>query len=163
MADRHQLPMSKSKVKPIPKGYGTVTPAFTASDAKAVIDFLKRAFGAKTRAVMNTPDGKIMHSEITIGDSLIMISDRLTEEPVRPTDLFLYVEKVDKVFDKAVKAGAKVLMPVADQFWGDRFGQLEDPFGNRYSIATHVEDVTPKQLKKRMAGPTPPTEASTSE
>jgi uncharacterized glyoxalase superfamily protein PhnB len=151
MAERHEPPMSKNKLKPIPKGYGTVIPVITANDANAVIAFLKRAFRAKTRSMMNAPDGKIMHSEILIGDSLIMISDRMTNEPARPTDLFLYVKKVDKVFDKAVKAGAKVLMPVADQFWGDRFGQLEDPFGNRYSIATHVEDVTPKQLKKRLA------------
>jgi len=148
--------MSKTKVKPVPKGYGTVTPSFIAADAKALTDFLKRAFGAKVRAVMNGPDGKIMHSEILIGDSLIMLSDPITEEPARPTDLFLYVEKVDKVFDKAVKAGAKVLTPVADQFWGDRFGRIEDPFGNRYGIATHVEDVTPKQLKKRMSALAPP-------
>jgi PhnB protein len=148
--------MSKSKVKPVPKGFGTVTASLTMSDAKATIAFLKKAFGAKTRALMESPDGKVMHSEVEIGDSLLMITDQMMEEPVRPASFFLYVEKVDKVFAKAVKAGAKVLMPVEDQFWGDRFGRVEDPFGNRFSIASRIEELTSKQLKKRMASLTPP-------
>jgi PhnB protein len=97
----------------------------------------------------------VLHGEILIGDSVVMVSDA-DREPARPANLFVYVEKVDKTFAKAVKAGAKVLMPLETQFWGDRMGRLEDPFGNRWAIATHVEDVSPKELKKRMAGMKPP-------
>ena len=107
---------------------------------------------------MPGPQGKIMHAEILIGDSLVMLSDAV-QEPARPANLFLYVEKVDKTFAKAVKAGAKVLAPIADTFWGDRWGRLEDPFGNRWSIATRVEEVSAKKLKKRMAE-LPPADAN---
>ena len=138
------------KVKPIPKGYGSVTPSLNVSDAKGLIKFMEKAFDAKTRAVMPGPQGKVMHAEILIGDSLVMLSDAV-QEPARPTNLFVYVEKVDKTFAKAVKAGAKVLTPIDDTFWGDRWGRVEDPFGNRWSIATRVEEVSPKKLKKRMA------------
>jgi uncharacterized glyoxalase superfamily protein PhnB len=142
--------MAKKKVKPIPKGYRSVTPALNVSDAKALIAFCKKAFGGKLRSSAPGPDGKLMHAEVEIGDSMIMLSDAVME-PARPANLFLYVPNVDKTFGKAVKAGAKPLMPVADQFWGDRHGRVEDPWGNRWSIATRVENVTPKQLKKRMA------------
>lgn len=141
---------TKKKVKPIPKGYGSVTPSLNVSDAKGLIKFCEKAFGAKTRALMPGPEGKVMHAELVIGDSLVMLSDAV-QESERPANLFLYVENVDKTFAKAVKAGAKVLRPVEDTFWGDRWGRVEDAFGNRWSIATHVEDVSPKKLKKRMA------------
>ena len=141
---------NKKKVKPVPKGYGSVTPALNVSDAKGLIKFCEKAFGAETRSVMPGPQGKVMHAEILIGDSLVMLSDAV-QEPARPSNLFLYVEKVDKTFAKAVKAGAKVVSPVADTFWGDRWGRVEDPLGNRWSIATRVEDVSAKKLKKRMA------------
>jgi PhnB protein len=141
---------NKKKVKPIPKGYGSVTPSLNVSDAKGLIKFCEKAFAAKTRAMMPGPDGKVMHAELVIGDSLVMLSDAV-QEPTRPGNLFLYVENVDKTFAKAVKAGAKVMRPVEDTFWGDRWGRVEDSFGNRWSIATRVEDVSPKKLKKRMA------------
>lgn len=142
--------MAKKKVKPIPKGYRSVTPALNVSDAKGLIQFCKKAFGGKLRASMPGPDGKIMHAEVEIGDSLVMLSDAVMEQ-ARPANVFLYVANVDKTFAKAVKAGAKELMPVADQFWGDRHGRVEDAWGNRWSIATRVENLTAKQLKKRMA------------
>jgi PhnB protein len=145
------------KVKPIPKGYGSVTPSLNVNDAKGLIKFCEKAFDAKTRSMMPGPQGKIMHAEILIGDSLVMLSDAV-QEPARPANLFLYVEKVDKTFAKAVKAGAKVLTPIEDTFWGDRWGRVEDPLGNRWSIATRVEEVSPKKLKKRMAE-LPPAEA----
>jgi PhnB protein len=140
---------NKKKVKPVPKGYGSVTPALNVSDAKGLIKFCEKAFDAETRSVMPGPQGKVMHAEILIGNSLVMLSDAV-QEPARPANLFLYVEKVDKTFAKAVKAGAKVVRPVEDTFWGDRWGRVEDPLGNRWSIATRVEDVSPKKLKKRM-------------
>jgi uncharacterized glyoxalase superfamily protein PhnB len=118
--------------------------------------FSKKAFGASLRGgIMTGPDNKVMHAELEIGDSVLMLSDA-QGEPERPGNLMLYVEDADKTFKKALKAGAKVLMPLADQFWGDRFGRLEDPFGNYWSVATHVEDISPKEMKKRMAGMKPP-------
>jgi PhnB protein len=142
--------MAKKKVRPIPKGYNSVQVSLNLSDAKGAMSFVKKAFGGKVRAVMPGPDGKIMHAEVKLGDTLLLFSDSV-QEPPRPANLFMYVTSVDKTFAKAVKAGAKVIMPVQDMFWGDRWGRVEDPFGNRWSIATHVEDVTPKMMKKRMA------------
>ena len=138
------------KVKPIPTGYHAVTPTLTQADAAQTIDFCKRAFGAKEKMRMPGPAGKIMHAEIQIGDSLIMLSDAVQDQP-QPAALFLYVPDVDKAFAKAVKAGATVLMPVQDMFWGDRFGRIADPAGNKWGIATHREDVPPKEMKKRAA------------
>jgi len=138
------------KVRPIPKGYHAVTPALNQADAVKTIDFCKKAFGAKERMRMAGPGGKIMHAELQIGDSIVMLNDAF-QEPPQPALLFLYVPDVDKTFAKAVKAGAKVLMPVQDMFWGDRFGRVEDPSGNRWGIATHREDVSPKEMKKRAA------------
>jgi PhnB protein len=139
----------KKKVSPIPKGYGTVTAALCQNDARATIAFCKKAFGAKLRGgMMLGPDKKVMHSEVMIGDSVIMVSDAVMDEP-RVSSLFLYVDNVDKTIAKAVKAGAKVMMPAADQFWGDRFGRIADPLGNFWSIATHIEDVPDAEMKKR--------------
>jgi PhnB protein len=138
------------KVKPIPKGFHSVTPALNQADAAKTIEFCKKAFGAKVRMNLAGPGGKIAHAEIDIGDSIVMLNDAM-QEPAQPAGLVLYVPDVDKTFAKAVKAGAKVLMPVQDMFWGDRFGRIEDPQGNRWGIATHREDVTPRELKKRAA------------
>ena len=138
------------KVRPIPKGYHAVTPALNQADAVKTIDFCKKACGAKERMRMAGPGGKIMHVELQIGDSIVMLNDAF-QEPPQPALLFLYVPDIDKTFAKAVKAGAKVLMPVQDMFWGDRFGRVEDPSGNRWGIATHREDVSPKEMKKRAA------------
>ena len=138
------------KVKPIPKGYHSVTPSLIQGDARSTIDFCKKAFGAKVRTTVPGPGGRIMHAEVEIGDSVVMLSDAM-REAAQPAGLFLYVPDVDRTFARALKAGASVIMPVQDMFWGDRFGRVEDPQGNRWGIATHREDVTPRELKKRAA------------
>ena len=144
-------------VKPIPDGYHTATPYLTLDDAAAAIAYYEKAFGAKERVRMDTPDGKVGHAELEIGDSLVMLSDEFPQGSTRsPKELggtsagvFMYVEDVDAVVKRAVDAGATVTMEVADQFWGDRFGSIRDPFGHSWSIATHVEDVTPEQVAER--------------
>ncbi len=136
------------KVRPIPKGYNSITATLTQADAAKTIEFCKKAFGAKVLMNMRGAGGKVMHAEIQIGDSRIMLNDEM-QEPAQPAGLFLYVTDVDKTFAKAVKAGATPLMPVQDMFWGDRFGRVMDPSGNKWAIATHREDVTPKEMKKR--------------
>jgi PhnB protein len=144
------------KVRAIPKGYRSLTPTLSLEDARAFIAFCKKAFGASLRGgLMTGQGGKVMHAELEIGDSVLMVSDTMGE-PARPGNLMVYTEDADKMFKKALKAGATVLMPLEDQFWGDRFGRVVDPFGNYWSIATHVEDVSPKDMKKRMAGMKPP-------
>jgi PhnB protein len=142
------------KARPIPKGYHSVTPALNQTDATQTIDFCKKAFGAKEIMRMPGPGGKIMHAELQIGDSIVMVNDA-TQEPPQPAGLFLYVPDVDKTFAKAVKAGATVLTPVQDMFWGDRFGRVLDPLGNRWGIAAHREDVPPKEMRKRAAAAFP--------
>jgi uncharacterized glyoxalase superfamily protein PhnB len=139
---------SKKKVNPIPKGYRTVTPYMNQADASATIAFCKKAFGAKLRSKMPGPGGKLMHAEIEIGDSMVMLSDAV-QEPARVAGTFLYVPSVDKTLAKAVKAGAKVVMPAQDMFWGDRFARIIDPQGNSWALGTHIEDVTPAEMKKR--------------
>jgi len=138
------------KVRPIPKGYHTITPALNQENATRTIEFCKKAFGAKIRMSLAAPGGKIAHAEIEIGDSVIMLNDPM-QEPAQPASLFLYVTDVDKTVARAEKAGATVLMPPQDMFWGDRFGRVKDPSGNTWGIATHVEDVTPREMKKRTA------------
>jgi PhnB protein len=138
------------KVRPIPKGYHAVSPTLTQDDAAQTIEFCKKAFGAKVLMRMQGPGGKIMHAEVLIGDSIVMLND-VIQEPAQPANLFLYVENVDKTFARAIKAGATALMPPQDMFWGDRFGRVQDPSGNRWGVATHREDVTPKEMKKRAA------------
>ena len=145
-------------VKPIPDGYHTLTPYMTIRDAARAIDFYKQAFGATERGVMKGPDGKIMHAELMIGDSIIMLADEFPEygalspESVggSATGLHIYVNDVDNAFDRAVKAGAQVEMPVMDQFWGDRYGKLKDPFGHKWSIATHTKDLSMEEMKSGM-------------
>jgi PhnB protein len=145
-------------VKPIPDGYHTITPHLTIRDAARAIEFYKAAFGAEQRGVMKGPDGKIMHAELKIGDSIIMLSDEFPEMgAVSPqtlggssTGLHIYLDNVDSAFDKAVKAGAQVEMPVMDQFWGDRYGKLKDPFGHKWSLGTHIKDLSMDEMKKGM-------------
>jgi uncharacterized glyoxalase superfamily protein PhnB len=145
------------KAKAIPDGFHTVTPYLAVRDAAKAIDYYKRAFGAVERFRMPTPDGKIAHAEIQIGDSILMLSDEAPEmgavspQALKGTavNIFLYVPDVDAVFQKAVSAGATALMPVADMFWGDRYGKLRDPFGHEWSVATHKEDLTPEQMGER--------------
>src|SRR5271157_566043 len=147
-----------SRVKPIPDGYHAVTPFLVVSDAARAMEFYKAAFGATERMRMAGPGGKIVHAEMTIGDAVIMVADEFPEwgnlspeslngSPVR---MALYVEDVDDVASRAVAAGAKVLIPVADQFYGDRSGRLADPFGHLWIVATHIEDVSPGEMQKRM-------------
>ncbi len=144
-------------VKPIPEGYHTLTPFLTVRDAVRAIEFYKEAFGAKERGVMKGPDGKVMHAELMIGDSIIMLSDEWPEfgalSPLSSggagMGLHIYVDGVDAAFDRAVKAGAQVEMPVTDQFWGDRYGKLKDPFGHKWSIATHTKDMSSDEMKRR--------------
>ncbi|MBI4596011.1 MAG: VOC family protein [Candidatus Tectomicrobia bacterium] len=146
-----------TKVKPIPDGYHTITPVLAVHDGVKAIDFYRRAFGAEELFRMEDPPGKIMHAELQIGDSRLMLSDEMPGCTSRspqslggtPVNLFLYVEDVDQAFNRAVAAGAKVEMPVTDMFWGDRFGSVKDPFGHSWSFATHKEDVPTEELAKR--------------
>ena len=144
-------------VQPIPEGYHSVTPYLAVDDAAKAIEYYKTAFGAEERVRMDAPGGKIGHAEIEIGDSLIMLSDPFPESSSTPpkelggstASVFLYVEDVDAVVQRAVEAGAIVKTDVEDQFWGDRFGTIEDPFGHIWSVATHVEDVSPEEIEQR--------------
>jgi len=146
-----------AKVKPIPEGYPQVTPYLCVDGASAAIEFYGKVFGATERMRMPEPDGRIGHAELLIGDSVVMLSDEFPEVDVRgpkaiggtPVTMSVYVEDVDGVFDRAMQAGARALRPVEDQFYGDRTGRFEDPFGHRWSVATHVEDVPPEEMAKR--------------
>jgi uncharacterized glyoxalase superfamily protein PhnB len=152
-------------VKAIPQGYTTVTPSMTVKDAPKVIEFYKKAFGATERMRMPGPDGKIMHAEIQIGNSIIMMNDEVMGSRSAqtlggcPISFYLYFDNADAAFQKAMAAGGKQFMPVTDMFWGDRMGTIEDPFGHKWTIAQHVKDVTPEDMKrgqeefmKQMAG-----------
>jgi PhnB protein len=149
----------RKAVKPIPAGYHTVTPYLTVSDGAGALELYKRAFGARETVRMPGEGGKVMHAELRVGDSLVMLSDAMPGpgNSKAPTSLggttgsiFLYVPNVDAAFQRAVEAGCRALMPPTDMFWGDRFGKLEDPFGHQWSMATHKEDVTPAEMKRRM-------------
>jgi PhnB protein len=144
--------------KPIPEGYSTVTPALTVKNGAEAIEFYKRALGAKELMRIPGPDGKhLMHAEIEVGNSRVMLADESPEMGCRApasvgsvsSSLYVYVEDVDKAFRRAVEAGAKALMPPTDMFWGDRFGQIEDPSGHRWGLATHKEDPSPEEMARR--------------
>jgi len=145
-------------VKPIPEGYRTATPYLVVHDAAKAIDFYKRAFDAKEIMRMEGPPGKIGHAEIRIGDSIVMLADEMPQMAAKAPQtlggttggIFLYVTDVDAVYQNAIGAGAKAGTPPADMFWGDRFGQLTDPFGHSWSIATHKEDVAREDMKRRV-------------
>ena len=142
---------------PIPEGYHTLTPYLTFDNAAEAMDYYKDVFGAKERMRMEAPGGKIGHAELEIGDSLLMISDAFPNSTQRPpselggtgSGVFMYVDDVDAIVEKAVAKGANVTIEVADQFWGDRFGSITDPYGHSWSIATHVEDVPPEEIAER--------------
>jgi len=145
-------------VKAIPEGYHTATPYLVVRNAAEAIEYYKKAFGAQELVRMPTPDGKIGHAEIKIGDSVIMLSDendRGTSKSPQTlggttAGIMLYVQDADATFKSAINAGGKVFMPPTDMFWGDRFGQFTDPFGQTWSVATHKEDVSPAEMQKRM-------------
>ena len=148
-----------TKPKPIPDGYHSVTPYLTASDAAKAIEFYQRAFGAMERDRLVMPDGRIGHAEIRIGDSMFMLADEFPEYGGKsaqtlkgsPVGFALYVENVDQAFQRAVDAGATVQEPVDNKFWGDRAGAVMDPFGHKWTLLTHIEDVPPAEMKRRMA------------
>jgi PhnB protein len=142
---------------PIPEGYPRVTPYLIVDGANAAIDFYCSVLGASERMRMPGPDGRIGHAELQLGDSVVMLADENVQMDARgpatiggtPVSLLVYVEDSDAVFERAVQAGAKSLRPVEDRFYGDRSGQFEDPFGHRWDVSTHVEDVPPEEMSKR--------------
>ncbi len=156
--------MPKS-AKPIPEGFHSVTPNLVCRDAARAIEFYKNVFGAAEKMRMGGPDGKIMHAELLIGNSLIFLNDPMgpaaVSEPSAhvPINLYLYVEDADASFNRAVAAGARVNVPLQDMFWGDRYGAVIDPFGHHWGIATHTKDLSPEEIERgqkamlaRMAG-----------
>ena len=147
-----------AKVRPIPEGYHSVTPYLCIDGAADAIEFYKKAFGAKELFRMPGPDGKVGHAELQIGDSRVMLADENSEMDFKspkslgdtPVTLMIYVEDVDRMFQQAIGAGTRILSPVKDQFYGDRSGKLEDPFGHKWILSTHVEDVAPDEMERRM-------------
>ena len=155
-----------AKVQPIPEGMHTVTPHLICEGAADAIEFYKKAFNAEETARMPGPGGKLMHAAVRIGNSTVMLADAFPEHgglgpkalKGSPVTMHVYVTDADAVFERAVAAGATVRMPIADMFWGDRYGQVTDPFGHHWSIATHVRDLTPEQMMEAMQQQMPPCE-----
>lgn len=158
-AAKKKVAKKTKKVSPVPAGYTTVTPHLVCREAAQAIAFYVKAFGAKERMRMASPDGKIAHAEIRIGNAIVMLGD---EQPAMGASapqtvggtavhIFLYVPNIDKLFAQAVQAGATVEMPPTNMFWGDRYAKLSDPFGHKWSLGTHIEDVSPKEMGRRMA------------
>lgn len=144
------------KVKAVPEGMHTITAHISVREAPKAIEFYKKAFGAQVLGVHHTPDGKVMHASLKIGDSHLMLADEfpgMTPAPQTlggsPVVLNIYVENVDALFNQAVAAGAKVTVPLADQFWGDRYAQIVDPFGHHWALGAHIEDVAPEEVERR--------------
>lgn len=143
--------------QPVPEGYSTLMPYLAVDDASAAIDFYQRAFGAKERARMSGPGGSIMHAELEIGDSIIMLSDPFPQASTKTpkelggtsVNIMTYVEDTDAAYKQAIDAGATSQMEPDDMFWGDRFSLVQDPFGHTWTIATHIEDVSPEEMQKR--------------
>lgn len=150
---------AKKKVLAIPKGYNCITPYLIVNNGAKAIEYYKKNFGAKEGLRMEQPDGKIGHAELKIGDTKIMLADECPEMDARspeafngsPVSILMYTKNVDAVVELAVKNGAKLLKPVSDMFYGDRCGAIIDPFGHRWVISTHIEDVTPAKMRKRAA------------
>jgi uncharacterized glyoxalase superfamily protein PhnB len=144
------------RVNPIPQGYHTVTPSLVVEDAAKALEFYRKALGAEETVRMPGPDGKIMHAEFRIGDSLLMLSDEMPDMGARsprayggtPVKFYVYVENVDAAWKQALDAGAKPIIPVQDMFWGDRLGCVEDPFGHTWNLAQHVGDPTPEEMQR---------------
>ena len=144
-------------MKGLPPSGHTITAHLSVRDGVKAVEFYQKAFGMELKGLHKTPDGKVMHAELKIGDSTIMVADEFPQSPApspatlggSAVVLNLYVEDVDALFNKAVAAGAKVLMPVANMFWGDRYGQIKDPFGHVWALGTHLEDVAPEEMERR--------------
>jgi uncharacterized glyoxalase superfamily protein PhnB len=153
-----EIIMAKTNVKPIPQGMHTVTPHLVVSGAAEAIEFYKKAFGAVEEARLPGPDGKLMHGMIRINGSPVMLVDENPQWGLKgpkllqgsPVAIHLYVEDADAFVAKAAAAGAKVTVPVSEAFWGDRYGAVEDPYGHRWSVATHVRDLSPEEIKEGM-------------
>ena len=148
-----------SKVKAVPEAFHTLTPHLTVRNAKEALEFYKKAFGAEIGRVAYMPDGKVMHASLKIGDSQLMLNDEMPEfgalSPLSmggnsPVTIHIYAENVDEAFNRAVAAGAKVQMPLMDQFWGDRYGLVTDPYGHKWSLAAHVRDLSPEEIEQGM-------------
>jgi PhnB protein len=145
-----------AKVNPIPQGYHTVTPSLVVSGAAEALDFYRQAFNAEETVRMPGPGGTIMHAEFRIGNSVIMLNDEMPEMGSKspkayggtPVSFYIYVEDADAAWKRAMDAGAKEIMPVADMFWGDRAGWLEDPFGHKWAVAQHVADLSPEEIQR---------------
>jgi PhnB protein len=148
-----------NKVKPIPEGYHSITPYLVIKGAAAAIDFYKQAFNATEIMRMPQPDGRVGHAELKFGDSVVMLADEYPElQVVGPktlgntsVGLLLYLDDVDKAVERAVSLGATIKKPIADQFYGDRTGTIEDPFGHKWTLAVHIEDVSQEEMQRRMA------------
>jgi PhnB protein len=144
-------------VHPVPEGYHTLIPYLAVDDAAEAIDYYEQAFGAKERARMDGPDGKVGHAELEIGDSVVMLADPFPHASTTPPSeagattaaIVMYIDDVDAVVKRAVDGGATITEQVEDKFWGDRFGTIKDPFGHVWSIGTHIEDVSPQEMAER--------------
>jgi PhnB protein len=144
------------KVQAIPTGFHTLTPHLTVRDADKALEFYKNALGAEILGVARMPDGKVMHASLRIGDSILMLNEEMPEYGgLSPLSLggtgvtiHIYTDNVDEAFNRAVSAGAQVKMPLMDQFWGDRYGMVADPFGHKWSLATHVMDLSPEEMQR---------------
>jgi uncharacterized glyoxalase superfamily protein PhnB len=142
-------------VQAVPAGFHTLTPHLTVRDADKALEFYKNALGAEILGVARTPDGKVLHAALRIGDSMLMLNDEFPEmgglSPLSVggtgVTVHIYLENVDEAFDRVVSAGAKVAMPLMDQFWGDRYGMVTDPFGHKWSLATHIKDMSPEEMQ----------------
>lgn len=134
----------------IPPGLQTINPQLVARDARKLIAFLEAAFGAEVQGLMPTPEGGVLHGYLKIGGTVLFVSDAIGFSKPTTTNLFVYVADSDAAFARAIKAGATAVVPLSDMFWGDRWGMVEDPFGNHWQIATHIEDVSPEEMQRRM-------------
>jgi PhnB protein len=149
--------ISMTGVEAVPTGYRTLTPHLVIKNATEAIEFYKKAFGAEQVRCMMTPDNKVMHACLKIGDSMLMLAEEMPNMGCKgpdmtsgsPVTVHVYVTDADSVFDRAVKAGAQVLMPLTNMFWGDRYGRLVDPYGHHWSVASKVEDLTEEEMMKR--------------
>jgi len=144
------------KVQAVPAGFHTLTPHLTVRDADKALEFYKNALGAQILGAARMPDGRIMHAALRVGDSMLMLNEEMPEfGGLSPLSLngtgvtiHIYTDNVDEAFNRAVSAGARVKMPLMDQFWGDRYGMVEDPFGHKWSLATHVKDLSPEEMQR---------------
>jgi len=137
-----------SKVRAVPEGFGTITPFLNVKGAGEAIEFYKKAFGAEERSRMLGPNNMVVHAELQLGSSKIMMAEAMRDAPTQ-SSMHVYVEDCDALWARATAAGCKVAVPIDDMFWGDRYGVLTDPYGNRWAIATHKEDMSPAEMQKR--------------